>query len=96
MFSTPEYAGALPGAFKNLLDWLIGDDEPCSIYNKPVAWINASSRGAVVAHESLHAVLGYAHADIVEAACTHSPSPSPPSTSTDWSATRWRVKRSAP
>ncbi|HUR74875.1 MAG TPA: NADPH-dependent FMN reductase, partial [Sporichthya sp.] len=21
LFSTPEYAGALPGAFKNLLDW---------------------------------------------------------------------------
>src|ERR1700694_3235936 len=43
--STPEYAGALPGSFKNLLDWTIGDDQPGSIYNKPVAWINASPRG---------------------------------------------------
>ncbi len=24
IFSTPEYAGALPGSFKNLLDWTIG------------------------------------------------------------------------
>ena len=26
LFSTPEYAGGLPGSFKNLLDWTIGDD----------------------------------------------------------------------
>lgn len=26
MFCTPEYAGALPGSFKNLLDWTVGDD----------------------------------------------------------------------
>jgi NAD(P)H-dependent FMN reductase len=69
VFCTPEYAGALPGSFKNLLDWLVGDDDARSIYNKPVAWINASPRGAVLAHESLRAVLGYAHADIVDAAC---------------------------
>jgi NAD(P)H-dependent FMN reductase len=68
-FSTPEYAGALPGSFKNLLDWLIGDDRPGSIYEKRVGWINASPRGAVHAHESLRLVLGYAHARIVEAAC---------------------------
>src|SRR4051812_8822342 len=69
LFSTPEYAGALPGSFKNLLDWTIGDDQPGSIYEKPVAWINASARGAVHAHESLRLVLSYAHADIVTAAC---------------------------
>jgi NAD(P)H-dependent FMN reductase len=43
LFSTPEYAGALPGSFKNLLDWTIGDEDPRSIYRKPVAWINVSS-----------------------------------------------------
>ena len=53
LFSTPEYAGALPGAFKNMLDWMIGDDEVGSIYEKPVVWINASPRGAPEAHESL-------------------------------------------
>lgn len=73
LFSTPEYAGALPGSFKNLLDWTIGDGEVGSIYEKPVAWINASPRGAERAHESLQAVLGYAHAVVVESACTHIP-----------------------
>ena len=70
VFSVPEYAGALPGSFKNLLDWTIGDDQPGSIYEKPVAWINASPRGAVNAHQQLRLVLGYAHATIIEAACT--------------------------
>ncbi|HUI48319.1 MAG TPA: NAD(P)H-dependent oxidoreductase [Acidimicrobiia bacterium] len=69
LFSTPEYAGALPGSFKNLLDWTIGDDQRGSIYKKPVAWINASPRGAAHAYESLRLVLGYAKADIVESAC---------------------------
>jgi chromate reductase len=71
--STPEYAGALPGSFKNALDWMIGDDKLGSIYEKPVAWINASPRGAVHAHESLRLVLGYAHATIVEDACVDVP-----------------------
>lgn len=70
LLSTPEYAGTLPGSFKNLLDWTIGDDQIGSIYEKPVAWINGSPRGAEGAHESLRQVLGYAKAVIVEAACT--------------------------
>lgn len=69
LFCTPEYAGALPGAFKNLLDWTIGDDQPGSIYDKRVAWVNASPRGATGAHDELRTVLGYAHAAIVEDAC---------------------------
>jgi NAD(P)H-dependent FMN reductase len=73
VFSTPEYAGAMPGSFKNLLDWTIGDEQPGSIYNKPVAWINASPRDAALAHDSLRAVLGYAHAEVVEQACVHIP-----------------------
>ena len=32
MFCTPEYAGGLPGSFKNLLDWTVGGGE---IYRKP-------------------------------------------------------------
>jgi hypothetical protein len=55
LICTPEYAGALPGSFKNLLDWTVGGGET---YGKPVAWINASMR-ADGAHESLRAVLGY-------------------------------------
>ena len=73
LFSTPEYAGGLPGSFKNLLDWTIGDEQARSIYEKPVAWINASPRSALDAHASLRTVLGYAHADIVEEACVHVP-----------------------
>jgi chromate reductase, NAD(P)H dehydrogenase (quinone) len=77
LFSTPEYAGALPGSFKNVLDWTIGDDQPGSIYEKPVAWINtsASPTGAADAHDSLRKVLAYAHASIVESACATLPVP---------------------
>jgi chromate reductase len=73
LFSTPEYAGALPGSLKNLLDWTIGDEHPGSIYAKPVAWVNTSPRGAEGAHDELRVVLGYAHARIVTSACAHLP-----------------------
>ncbi|HXQ62528.1 MAG TPA: NADPH-dependent FMN reductase [Acidimicrobiales bacterium] len=73
VFSTPEYAGALPGSLKNLLDWTIGDDQVGSIDDKPVGWINASPRGADGAHAELRTVLGYAHARIIEAACVRVP-----------------------
>lgn len=73
LFSVPEYAGSLPGSLKNLLDWSIGDENPRSIYQKPIAWINASPRGAAGAHEQLRQVLGYAHATIIEPACAHIP-----------------------
>jgi NAD(P)H-dependent FMN reductase len=75
LFCTPEYAGALPGVLKNLLEWTIGDDQPGSIYGKPAAWVNVSSSptGAADAHESLRKVLGYAHARIVEDACAAIP-----------------------
>jgi NAD(P)H-dependent FMN reductase len=73
LFSTPEYAGALPGSVKNLLDWTIGDAHPRSIYDKPVGWVNASPRGAEGAHTELRTVLSYAHARIIESACVHIP-----------------------
>jgi chromate reductase, NAD(P)H dehydrogenase (quinone) len=74
VFCTPEYAGALPGSFKNLLDWTVGGGE---IYRKPVAWINVSSvaapTGGADAHASLAKVLGYVGADVVEDACLRLP-----------------------
>jgi chromate reductase, NAD(P)H dehydrogenase (quinone) len=73
VFSTPEYAGALPGSFKNLLDWTVGDARQGSIYRKPVAWLNVSARGAAAAHDSLRSVLGYVGAEIVEPACIEVP-----------------------
>jgi NAD(P)H-dependent FMN reductase len=73
LFSVPEYAGALPGSCKNLLDWLIGDDQPGSIYEKPAGWINSSTRGAAGAYQELRTVLSYAGADIVDDACIAAP-----------------------
>ena len=74
LFCTPEYAGAMPAALKNLLEWTIGD---AATYQKPVGWINAAGAaaptGAADAHESLRKVLGYAGADIVEDACVRIP-----------------------
>jgi chromate reductase, NAD(P)H dehydrogenase (quinone) len=74
LFCTPEYAGALPGSFKNLLDWTVGGGE---MYGHPVAWINASGlpTGAADAHASLRQVLGYLSTEIVEEACVHVPVP---------------------
>ena len=70
LFCTPEYAGALPGSFKNLLDWTVGGPE---MYGKPVAWVNASASPtrAAKAHESLETVLRTIHADVVSEACRH-------------------------
>jgi NAD(P)H-dependent FMN reductase len=73
LVSTPEYAGGLPGSFKNALDWMIGDGQARSISEKPTAWINTSIRGARNAHESLRLVLRFANARVVEDACTHIP-----------------------
>lgn len=74
LICTPEYAGALPAALKNLLEWTIGD---AGTYAKPVAWINAAGpaapTGAADAHASLSKVLGYAGADIVTEACARIP-----------------------
>jgi chromate reductase len=74
LFSTPEYAGGLPGSFKNLLDWTVGGGE---MDRKRVAWINAASSasptGASDAHSSLRIVLRYAGTVIVEDAVARIP-----------------------
>ncbi|WFR71093.1 NAD(P)H-dependent oxidoreductase [Prescottella defluvii] len=72
LICTPEYAGALPGSFKNVLDWTVGGIE---IGDTPTAWINvsASASRAANAHTSLRLVLNYTGASIVEEACVHIP-----------------------
>jgi len=74
LLCTPEYAGALPAALKNLFEWTIGD---ASTYRTSVAWINAAGpaapSGAADAHESLAKVLRYAGAEIVDGACVRVP-----------------------
>jgi NAD(P)H-dependent FMN reductase len=72
LFCTPEYAGTLPGSFKNLLDWTVGGTE---LTDKPVAWVNAAvdSRRGGGAHATLATVLGYVQARVVEQACIDVP-----------------------
>ncbi|ORM36558.1 NADPH-dependent FMN reductase [Williamsia sp. 1135] len=72
LFCTPEYAGTLPGSFKNLLDWTVGGTE---MTDKPVAWVKVAtdSRRGEGAHAALATVLGYVQAAVVEDACRHIP-----------------------
>jgi chromate reductase len=73
LISTPEYAGDLPGAFKNLLDWTVGGME---IVDKPTAWINVSNagpQGAFHTYESLRRVLTFTGAKIIDEACAKIP-----------------------
>jgi NAD(P)H-dependent FMN reductase len=72
LICTPEYAGAMPGALKNLLEWTVGGTETT---DKPVAWINLSTMPAEAAntHDSLRTVLGYTGARVVDEACARIP-----------------------
>jgi NAD(P)H-dependent FMN reductase len=71
LFCAPEYAGTLPGSFKNLLDWTVGGGE---LYGKPVAWLNVAAEGrGCGAEATLRTVLGYVGAVIVEPACVRIP-----------------------
>lgn len=74
LFCTPEYAGTLPGSFKNLLDWLVGS---IALSDKPVGWFNVASvaapNGGDGAYSTLRTVLGYVQANVVEAACVRMP-----------------------
>lgn len=72
LFCVPEYAGALPGSMKNLLDWTVGATVMTS---KAVAWVNVSPdprRGAGALAE-LAVVLGYVQAEVITGACAHVP-----------------------
>lgn len=64
LFAVPEYAHGVPGALKNLLDWLVGGEE--FIY-KPVALLKASPR-ATHAQASLRETIKTMSGNIVEEA----------------------------
>lgn len=64
LFAVPEYAHGVPGALKNLLDWLVGGEE--FIY-KPVALLNAAPR-ASHAQASLRETIRTMSGNIVEEA----------------------------
>ena len=50
VISSPEYAHGVPGALKNLLDWLVSTGE---LVGTPVALLNASPSGGAYAQSSL-------------------------------------------
>jgi chromate reductase, NAD(P)H dehydrogenase (quinone) len=64
LFSTPEYAHALPGALKDTLDWLVGSGE---LVDKPVAVMSASPGldGGKIAGDALVALLEVMSARVV-------------------------------
>ncbi|MET4782946.1 NADPH-dependent FMN reductase [Glaciihabitans sp. UYNi722] len=74
LFSTPEYAGAMPGAVKNLLEWTVGGIETT---HKPTGWINPSTmqNRAAGTYASLRIVLDYTDASVIDRACIDVPVP---------------------
>jgi NAD(P)H-dependent FMN reductase len=66
LVACPEYAHGVPGAFKNLLDWLVGSLE---FPGKPVALLNASGRGSHHAQDALREILSTMSARLLESAC---------------------------
>jgi chromate reductase, NAD(P)H dehydrogenase (quinone) len=64
LFSTPEYAHALPGALKDTLDWLVGSGE---LIDKPVAVMSASPGldGGKIAGDALATLLEVMSARVV-------------------------------
>ena len=71
VFCTPEYAGTLPGTFKNLLDWTVGGAE---MYGRRATWINVAAPGrGDGADATLRTVLGYVGAAVLESSGTRVP-----------------------
>jgi chromate reductase len=62
IIAAPEYAGALPGALKNALDWIVGSGQ---FYGKPVALITAGSTGGHLCRAMLVQTLTFQGARIV-------------------------------
>ncbi|BCJ44729.1 hypothetical protein GCM10010168_15420 [Actinoplanes ianthinogenes] len=71
LFSTPEYAGALPGSLKNLLDWLVDGGE---LTGRAAAWLSVVAPGRDEgARAGLESVLGHGGARLLRAACVRLP-----------------------
>ena len=69
LISTPEYIHALPGSFKNLLEWLVSDP---SFPGKRVVLLHVD-RGSSWAYDSLREVLQTMSASTVDEACVGLP-----------------------
>lgn len=62
LIACPEYAHGVPGAFKNLLDWLVGSLE---FPGKPVLLLNTAARGSYHAQEALAEILSTMSAQLL-------------------------------
>lgn len=62
VIGAPEYAGSLPGALKNALDWIVGSAE---LYRKPVALLSAGTSGGVHSRHHLTQTLTWQGAHVV-------------------------------
>jgi chromate reductase, NAD(P)H dehydrogenase (quinone) len=67
LISSPEYAHGVPGVMKNALDWLVGGEE--FIY-KPVALLNASTRGTYAQASLLETITTMSARVVAEASVT--------------------------
>ena len=71
LFSTPEYAGSLPGSLKNLLDWLVDGGD---LDGKPAAWVSVAAHGRDEgARAALETALSHGNARLLRGACVRIP-----------------------
>ncbi|GIE88008.1 NADPH-dependent FMN reductase [Actinoplanes regularis] len=71
LFSTPEYAGSLPGSLKNLLEWLVDGG---LLNGKAAAWLSVVTPGRDEgARAGLESVLEHGGARLLRAACVRIP-----------------------
>ena len=71
LFSTPEYAGSLPGSLKNLLDWLVDGGD---LSGKPAAWLSVAAPGDdESALTALQTALSFGNARLLRPACVRVP-----------------------
>ncbi|MFI5897072.1 NADPH-dependent FMN reductase [Actinoplanes sp. NPDC051513] len=71
LFSTPEFAGSMPGSLKNLLDWLVDGGD---LTGKPAAWLSVAAPGQDEgACTALETVLAHSGAKLMRAACVRIP-----------------------
>jgi NAD(P)H-dependent FMN reductase len=71
LFSTPQYAGSLPGSLKNLLDWLADGGD---LEGKAVAWLSVAAAGKDEgARSMLETVLAAGKANVLRSACMRIP-----------------------
>ncbi|HEY0002696.1 MAG TPA: NADPH-dependent FMN reductase [Actinoplanes sp.] len=71
LFSTPEYAGSLPGSLKNMIEWLVAGGD---LAGKPVAWLSVLPPGNDEnACATLEAALAHGNARLLTTCCVRVP-----------------------